>query len=306
MNKIYFSELDPSRLDEENGIVYGVCVCAEGVAKGHDLRVTRTTLQQLFNAAQAKGDKIPTKIDHKSGLKEVCGYLTDFHLDGSKLRANWHLLKSQSNFPHTWETIEKLHDVCGLSCSFTGDSHDGIATCRELISCDFVPHPACQAGLFSRGDLDHETENESDDSMNENDDEPTDLEATLHAILEHQAEMDERLSAIEDALDALEDDDDDESDDDDQDDDAPVIRERGARSGPSFGSDIIPLEFARGTGSGVSLAGYPMSPLGSAMSSIDFAQKVEALRLTGLDEKTAWCRAAQNLARKVNQSVNLP
>ena len=120
--------------------------------------------------------------------------------------------------------------------------------------------------------------------------EPMNIEETLDAILDAQGNIDERLTAIEDALEGIQDDAGCESNEDETDDDQDaVLDERGARGGPH--------KFAA--------SGYRLSSLGSAMQSVEFAEKVEALRLTGLNEKTAWIRVAQNLAREVNQPLNL-
>jgi len=319
MKKIlYFSELDASQIDPKTATVHDVAICTMGPARGHGLTVDKTCLEQMYRSATAKG-KIVTKLDHKSGISQVCGFLTDFYLDNDKLRGTWTLLKDQPNFAHTWSIIENMHDTCGLSASFTGESEDDRARCRELVSVDFVPHAATgDGGLFSRGDFaddDQQHDESEDDDMDTDENEPMTAEEMLDAILSNQDDLLERLDAVEErqqaileALDALEDEDDDSDDEDDEDDQDAVLDERGARGGPHDYSDgLVPLEFARPTAKhNFSAAGYLKSPLGSAMESVEFSQKVEALRLTGLDEKTAWCRAAQNLARKVNQSVNLP
>ena len=278
----YFNELDPSRLDKRNGVVFGVAVCTEGPARGHGLTVDSRTLQQLFEAAQDKNDKIPVKLDHSSGIGQVCGYLTNFTIDRDKLRADWHLLKNQSNFSHTWELLENMHDVCGLSCSFTGEGENGKARCRELISCDFVPHPATGNGLFSRGEREDENE---DDDMN---DEPMTAEEMLRAILEGQDELHDRLDQVEaqqnellDALDALEDDDSEEEDEDDDDDEEePLLEERGARRGPQQHS-----------------AAY--------LTSHDFSERVRQLQFSGMNQKVAHIAALKEFARSQNPTTTL-
>ena len=281
-----FSALDPETLDKKNGIVYGVALCTAGPARGHGLTVDRKTLEQLYESAESKG-KIPTKLDHRTGIKEVCGFLTDFWIDsGRKLRANWHLLKSQPSFAHTWETIEKLSDVCGLSCSFTGDSEDDRARCRELISCDFVPHPATGNGLFSRGDLDFDaldensdnpqTENEEDDMEDMNDD---NIGEILHHLMDRVEQLEDENAQLREAL-GLQGEDDGEDNATDPNDSEPVLEETGARGGPhQYGA--------------------------LNLQTFDFESAIEENRRAGMDGKKAHIEALKQFARSKYQTLNL-
>jgi hypothetical protein len=271
-NILNFSELDPETLDKAKGIVYGVSLCSTGPARGHGLQVDATTLHQLLESAEMKG-KIPTKLDHKTGIAQVCGFLTDFWIDsGKKLRANWHLLKSQPSFAHTWQLIENLHDVCGLSCSFTGDAEGDRARCRELISCDFVPHPATGSGLFSRGDLDTQDE---EDNMNEPIDEDQ-IAELLHELLDHIEQIEAQNAALAEALDALQGDDDEAGDEDE-----PVLEESGARAGPGTNDHRALLQ------------------------SHDFESRIEEFQLSGMDAKAAHIAALKEFARSKYATLNL-
>lgn len=162
----YFSRLTPDRVDKENGVVHGVSVITGGVqAKGHPLICDRTTVEEMFSACNGKG-MVKTKANHKSGVKEVNGYLTNFRIGpcptGEKLLADWHLMKKDPNYEHTLEIAERMPQTVGLSASFTSPKgkekgettkFGKAARVKEVLSVDFVTDPAANPdGLFEIGD----------------------------------------------------------------------------------------------------------------------------------------------------------
>ncbi|MFZ4696150.1 MAG: hypothetical protein ACOYMV_13590 [Verrucomicrobiia bacterium] len=121
-------------------------------ARGHDLTVDDTTIAQLFQSATSKGT-IPVKLDHKSGIENVCGYVTAFRVEGNKLLGDWHLLKTHPHFATTMEKAERMPSCFGLSAAFVGkeEAREGkkFARCAELLSVDCVTQPAANPdGLF--------------------------------------------------------------------------------------------------------------------------------------------------------------
>lgn len=140
-------------VDTKAGVIRGVSVLTSGlVARGHDLTVDNITLEQLLTAAEAKGGQIPVKVDHKSGAAAVCGYLTNFHLDGKKAKADWHLLATHPQRDQILEVAERMPTGVGLSASFIAPktAEKGKARVEELISVDYVTLPAANPdGLFS-------------------------------------------------------------------------------------------------------------------------------------------------------------
>lgn len=177
-------------VDADAGVIEGVSVITSGVqAKGHNLEVDDTTLEQMLNLAQSKpGGKVPVKWNHKTGADAVNGYFTNFRRIGNKLKADWHLLKSHSQYEQALELAERMPENVGFSASFMGLSElaDGrkvynpdektkshytieaggkrvpvkatekiFARCEELISVDLVATPAANPdGMFSAGDVD--------------------------------------------------------------------------------------------------------------------------------------------------------
>jgi len=137
----------------DEGVIRGVSIITSGIlAKGHDLEVDHTTLAQMQACAKKKG-KVPVKWNHKTGADAVNGYLNNFRIDGNKLKADWHLLKTHERYAHALELAEEMPESIGLSASFMGKDQekDGrkFARCSDLVSVDLVATPAANPdGLF--------------------------------------------------------------------------------------------------------------------------------------------------------------
>lgn len=184
MQKHHFEfSLGGAAVDPNEGVITGVSIITSDVkAKGHDLEVDGKTLKQMQACAKSKG-KVPVKWNHKTGADAVNGYLTNFRIEGKKLKADWHLLKSHERFDHALELAQEMPESVGLSASFMGvdELADGtkvynpkpddeiktryrlvagekipvapgtkvFARCAELVSVDLVATPAANPdGLF--------------------------------------------------------------------------------------------------------------------------------------------------------------
>ena len=145
--------LDASAVDRTHGVIKGVSLITSGVqARGHDLHVDETTLEQIEGCAGEMG-QVPVKWNHKTGADSVNGYLTNFRREGNKTKGDWHLLKTHSQYEQAMELAERMPGNIGLSCAFVGkeESKAGrkFARCEELISVDLVAQPAANPdGLF--------------------------------------------------------------------------------------------------------------------------------------------------------------
>lgn len=153
MKTLHFSSsLCNENVDTVNAVIRGVSVITGGlVARGHGLAVDATTLGQMFQCARAK-EKIPVKVDHKSGAAAICGFLTNFRLDENKLKADWYLLESHPQKDQILEVAQRMPHGVGLSAAFVSpdNGEPGKARCEELISVDYVTLPAANPdGLFS-------------------------------------------------------------------------------------------------------------------------------------------------------------
>jgi len=188
----FFSVLQ-GRVDREAGIVRGVAVITEGPALGHGMFVDTTTLAQVMEQAKTYTGGLKVKLDHTASASEIVGYLTDFRVEGTTVRADLHLLRSSPRREYILELAETIPDTFGLSIAFSGTDEkigeNWFARCAEIYSADIVSEPAANpSGLFQAG----ETQPTPIPDMN-----PEDLKAALDAAL---APILERISAIETAI----------------------------------------------------------------------------------------------------------
>src|SRR4030095_1281502 len=145
---------DGGKVDHDNAVIHNVAVITGDVeAEGHDLIVDNTTVAQLFQAANKTG-QVPVNLDHGSGIKDTCGFLTNFRVAGKKLRADWHLLETHEETPRMLERADRMPGCFGLSVKFKGRGEKKalkkFARCEKLLSVDCVTQPAAYPdGLFS-------------------------------------------------------------------------------------------------------------------------------------------------------------
>jgi Mu-like prophage I protein len=154
-----FSQLSTmDRVDAQKGIIFGVSVISIGEARGHNMFVDRTTLEQFLKVAKTHKDGIKTKFgdDHKAGAKNINGTLRNFRIDGDKVRADLCLLKSDAHFTKLIEMSQEMPDEFGLSASFSGNhelvGNEVMVRCSEIYSVDIVSDPAANKSLFSQPD----------------------------------------------------------------------------------------------------------------------------------------------------------
>lgn len=145
-------------VDAENAVVRGVAVMSCGPAKGHDLEVDRHTLEQVVECGR-RARKVQVKLDHKSGVSAICGFLTNFRIEGGSARADWHLLRSHPECGVLLERAQTMPECFGLSAAFSGPERGervggkNYARCSELLAVDCVTNPAANpTGLFARRD----------------------------------------------------------------------------------------------------------------------------------------------------------
>jgi hypothetical protein len=140
--------ISSGEVDKVNGIIRGVAVITNGIsARGHNLEVDDTTLEQIHECATKMG-QVSVKTNHKTGADAVNGYLKNFRMndDKSKLLADWHLLKTYEGRNHILEIAEVMPRNVGLSAAFIGKEEvkggKKYARCSELMAVDFVAQPA--------------------------------------------------------------------------------------------------------------------------------------------------------------------
>ena len=138
----------------------GVSVLTTGMAKGHNLQIDSTTLEQVKKCAEAFKGGVKVNENHGAGIGDIIGKLTNFRIEQSgdqqKLLADLTFLKSrQDRAKYYMDLASEIPDAFGISISFSGESQMNgqdfdLARCSELYSADLVQHPASNpTGLFS-------------------------------------------------------------------------------------------------------------------------------------------------------------
>jgi len=142
----------------------GISVITAGPALGHDMVIDETTLEQVLELGNANA---PIKVlaNHSNDVGAVLGFLTNFRIDGPRVRADLDLLENhpQSNFYA--ELLSKLPDQLGFSISFSGiprSAEDGtvLADVRDLWSVDLVTRAAANKSIYSAKPVDRESKPE--------------------------------------------------------------------------------------------------------------------------------------------------
>jgi hypothetical protein len=189
-----------SRVDTDNLVIRGVTMITGNLtADGHDLHVDDTTIKQLHELAVKRG-KVPVTLEHTGGIKDVNGYLTNFSIQGNKLKADWHLLQYHDETPVMLERAEKQPETFGLSVAFKGKgvqfNGKKCARAEKLLSADCVKRPAAAPdGLFSakenNGKVDIQQKNMDEQMQNQQ------TSPELNQIMEALQGIHSRLDAFE-------------------------------------------------------------------------------------------------------------
>lgn len=186
------------RVDEKTGKVKGVSLITEGKAKGHELMIDSETLKQLERAFNdVKNPGVKAKLNHRSGVEAVFGYITNARVEGPKLLGDLNMLKAHKDYAQTMEQIQTMPSQIGFSVAFQGKGHPDpsgqkVARCKDLISVDLVSEPAANpTGLFEAKVDKEVVYMENDESVSNED---------IMAVL---AGLGDRIEGIEDFNDEL-------------------------------------------------------------------------------------------------------
>ena len=143
-----------SGVDSAAGIIYGVCVMSAGEAKGHGLFLDLESLDSFMELTKSRPNGIGTRFgaDHDAGAEDFNGTLKGFRLDGDKIRADLHLLKTDKNFAKLIEMAQTMPHEFGLSASTQAEEvikgKEKYVRFKEIFCVDVVTTPAATKGLF--------------------------------------------------------------------------------------------------------------------------------------------------------------
>ena len=156
---LYFSSIGGAeQIDSANGIIRGVVVMELGEAKGHDLTIDDESLNGFLSLAVVRKDGVKVRFgnDHEAGVEDTNGTLKNFRREGGKIRADLHLLKSDTRNVKLLEMAERMPSEFGLSAITDAEKHkDGKEykfnsplRFTQLDCVDIVSSPAATKGLF--------------------------------------------------------------------------------------------------------------------------------------------------------------
>ena len=196
----------------DNMTLKGVSVLTTGTAKGHNLQIDSTTLEQVKKCAEAFKGGVKVNENHGAGIGDIIGKLTNFRIEQSgdqqKLLADLTFLKSrQDRAKYYMDLASEIPDAFGISISFSGESQMNgqdfdLARCSELYSADLVQHPASNpTGLFSADCGCVTVDKKENINMENKPAEPTDKKETpsynMEDLGKRMEDLASRLSALE-------------------------------------------------------------------------------------------------------------
>jgi len=135
-----------ARLEEESTIIPNVYILSQGEARGHDLFIDKTSIEKAYELMSKAPNGVKVKMNHGSGLEAVLGFARNPRIEGDKLMADLHLLKSSPHYALVKEMANEAPDQFGVSLAFLNESEtiggkDYIRP-QRIESADLVSSPA--------------------------------------------------------------------------------------------------------------------------------------------------------------------
>lgn len=130
-----------------------VSILTAGEAKGHNLLIDETSLQQALAVAQSMGRIKVTNGHGAQQVMDILGYVENFRIEGSRLLGDLTLLNSEKA-DYVANLAGLMPDQFGLSLTFSGVPEDRagerFARVTEIYDVSVVTQPAANpAGMFS-------------------------------------------------------------------------------------------------------------------------------------------------------------
>ena len=130
----------------------GVSILTVGEAKGHNLTIDQTSLEQALKVAQSM-KRIKVTMGHGAPVTGILGYIDNFLIKGDRLMGDLNLFNTNEA-----QFVEQLAQVLpegfGISLTFSGVPEimgaERFARVTEIYDCSIVSEPAANpAGMFS-------------------------------------------------------------------------------------------------------------------------------------------------------------
>jgi hypothetical protein len=135
-----------ARLEEDSTVIPNVYILSQGEAKGHDLFIDKTSIEKAYELMSQAPNGVKVKMNHGSGLQDTLGFARNPRIEGDKLLADLHLLKSSPHYGLVKEMANEAPDQFGVSLAFLNESEtiggkDYIRP-QRIESADLVSSPA--------------------------------------------------------------------------------------------------------------------------------------------------------------------
>ena len=130
----------------------GVSILTVGEARGHNLTIDQTSLEQALKVAQSM-KRIKVTMGHGAPVTGILGYIDNFSIKGDRLMGDLNLFNTNEA-----QFVEQLAQVLpegfGISLTFSGVPEimgsERFARVTEIYDCSIVSEPAANpAGIFS-------------------------------------------------------------------------------------------------------------------------------------------------------------
>lgn len=151
--------LGAARVDREAGLIRGVKIITLGEARGHDVSIDQTTLDQVKTCAEGFGDQgFPIKFNPGTFNHGDGGYAAraiNHRFEGDSLISDLAVLKTYEHRDYFLELAETMPGTFGLSIDFQMGEQElrgqKFARCLRLDAATVVDVPAANVGLFREG-----------------------------------------------------------------------------------------------------------------------------------------------------------
>ena len=129
-----------------------VSILTVGEARGHNLKIDQTSLEQALRVAQSM-KRIKVTMGHGAPVTGILGYIDNFSIKGDRLLGDLNLFNTNEA-----QFVEQLAQVLpegfGISLTFSGVPEimgaERFARVTEIYDCSIVSEPAANpAGMFS-------------------------------------------------------------------------------------------------------------------------------------------------------------
>src|SRR4029077_20471466 len=109
----FFASATVGNIDTAKGVIRDISVISEGPVLGHDKYVDAKTLKTVLSSASEYSGGLKVKLNHGSDVGSIVGYLDSFRIEGTQLKADFHLLQSSEHSDYVLELASTVPEQVG-------------------------------------------------------------------------------------------------------------------------------------------------------------------------------------------------